>query len=111
MATNDCHYLHREDSPAHEVLLCIQTGKTLQEADRMKFSSEEFYFKSPQEMRELFQDHSDALAHTLEIADRCNLDLRFDEKHIPAFRSLRESPSIVPWTSSHERDWDNGCSP
>ena len=56
VATNDCHYLHREDSPAHEVLLCIQTGKTLQEADRMKFSSEEFYFKSPQEMRELFQE-------------------------------------------------------
>ena len=83
VATNDCHYLHREESPAHEVLLCIQTGKTLQETDRMKFASEEFYFKSPQEMRELFQDHSEALAHTLEIADRCNLELRFDEKHIP----------------------------
>ena len=83
VATNDCHYLHREESSAHEVLLCIQTGKTLQETDRMKFASEEFYFKSPQEMRELFQDHSEALAHTLEIADRCNLELRFDEKHIP----------------------------
>ena len=82
-ATNDCHYLHRQDAPAHEALLCIQTGKTLGEADRMKFSSDEFYFKSAEEMGALFEGHPEALSHTLEIADRCNLELRFEEKHIP----------------------------
>ena len=83
VATNDCHYLHRKDARAHEVLLCIQTGKTLQETDRMRFSSEEFYFKSPQEMADLFQSVPEALAHTIEIAEQCNLELRFEEKHIP----------------------------
>jgi DNA polymerase-3 subunit alpha len=83
VATNDCHYLHREDAKAHEVLLCIQTGKTLQENDRMKFSSNEFYFKSPQEMADLFQTIPEAITHTLEIADQCNLELKFEEKHIP----------------------------
>ena len=58
VATNDCHYLHRKDAKAQEVLLCIQTGKTLQDSDRMKFSSDEFYFKSPQEMADLFQKYS-----------------------------------------------------
>jgi len=83
VATNDCHYLHRKDAKAHEVLLCIQTGKTLQDTDRMKFSSEEFYFKSPQEMADLFQNIPEAITHTVEIADRCNLELKFEEKHIP----------------------------
>ena len=83
VATNDCHYLQRKDSKAHEVLLCIQTGKTLQESDRMRFSSEEFYFKSPQEMGDLFKEVPEAMAHTVEIAECCNLELKFDEKHIP----------------------------
>jgi DNA polymerase-3 subunit alpha len=83
VATNDCHYLRREDSKAHEALLCIQTGKTLQETDRMKFSSEEFYFKSPREMGDLFRDVPEAVAQTIEIAEACNLELKFDEKHIP----------------------------
>jgi DNA polymerase III subunit alpha len=83
VATNDCHYLSREDAKAHEVLLCIQTGKTLQDSDRMKFSSSEFYFKSPQEMGSLFQAIPEAITQTLEIADQCNLELKFEEKHIP----------------------------
>ena len=83
VATNDCHYLHRKDAKAHEVLLCIQTGKTLQDNDRMKFSSDEFYFKSPQEMAELFPNLPEAMAHTVEISEQCNLEIRFDEKHIP----------------------------
>jgi len=83
VATNDCHYLRRADAKAHEVLLCLQTGKTLHDGDRMKFSSDEFYVKSPQEMAELFQDHPEALTHTLEIAEQCNLELKFEEKHIP----------------------------
>ncbi|NWG04830.1 MAG: DNA polymerase III subunit alpha [Syntrophaceae bacterium] len=83
VATNDCHYLQRKDAKAHEVLLCIQTGKTLQDQDRMKFPSDEFYFKSPQEMFDLFQDTPEAIFHTNEIAEQCNLEMRFDERHIP----------------------------
>ena len=83
VATNDCHYLNREDARAHEVLLCIQTGKTLNDSERMKFSSDEFYFRSPQEMMDLFRETPEAIAHTMEIAEACNLELKFDEKHIP----------------------------
>ncbi|RPJ01826.1 MAG: DNA polymerase III subunit alpha, partial [Deltaproteobacteria bacterium] len=83
VATNDCHYLHRRDAKAHEVLLCIQTGKTLDESQRMRFPSEEFYFKSPEEMAGLFRDCPDAIENTGAIAEECNLKLRFDEKHIP----------------------------
>ncbi len=83
VATNDCHYLHREDASAHEVLLCIQTGKTLNDHERMRFSSDEFYFRSPQEMMDLFRDVPEAIAHTLEIAEACHLELKFEEKHIP----------------------------
>jgi DNA polymerase-3 subunit alpha len=83
VATNDCHYLHRKDAKAQEVLLCIQTGKTLQDSDRMKFSSDEFYFKSPREMADLFRDTPEAITHSAEIAEQCNLEIRFDERHIP----------------------------
>ncbi len=83
VATNDCHYLNREDARAHEVLLCIQTGKTLNDSERMRFSSDEFYFRSPQEMMDLFRETPEAIAHTMEIAEACNLELKFDEKHIP----------------------------
>jgi len=83
VATNDCHYLHRKDARAQEVLLCIQTGKTLQDSDRMRFSSDEFYFKSPQEMANLFRDTPEAITHAAEIAEQCNLEIHFDEKHIP----------------------------
>ena len=93
VATNDCHYLHRKDAKAHEVLLCIQTGKTLQDSDRMKFPSHEFYFRSPQEMTDLFQNVSEALANTMEIAERCNLELKFEEKHIPRI-SVPEGESL-----------------
>ena len=83
VATNDCHYIHRKDARAHEVLLCIQTGKTLQDNQRMRFPSEEFYFKSPEEMAELFRDCPDAVSNTQTIAEECNVELHFDEKHIP----------------------------
>jgi len=83
VATNDCHYLRKEDAKAHEVLLCLQTGKILSDKDRMKFPSEEFYFKSPKEMEDLFPEIPEALTQTKEIAARCNLELKFEEKHIP----------------------------
>jgi DNA polymerase-3 subunit alpha len=85
VATNDCHYLRKEDARAHEVLLCIQTGKTLNDNDRMKLSSEEFYFKSPEEMESLFAQCPEAIENTLRIAEECNLELRFGDYKFPKF--------------------------
>jgi len=86
VATNDCHYLRREDSRAHEVLLCVQTGKTISATDRMRFATDEFYFKSPQEMKSSFSLYPDALKNTIEIAERCNLELNFGQFHLPDFK-------------------------
>jgi len=85
VATNDCHYLGREQAFAHEVLLCIQTGKTMDDPSRMRFSNEEFYVKSPQEMAELFKHVPEALRNTVEIAERCNLELDFKTYHFPQY--------------------------
>jgi len=85
VATNDCHYLRREDAFAHEVLLCIQTGKTMDDPKRMRFTNDEFYVKSPQEMAALFADYPQALANTLVIADQCNLELDFNTYHFPQY--------------------------
>ena len=85
VATNDCHYLRKEDARAHEVLLCIQTGKTLNDSDRMRLSSDEFYLKSADEMEALFPQYPEALENTLRIAEQCNLELRFGEYKFPRF--------------------------
>ncbi|MFZ3207493.1 MAG: DNA polymerase III subunit alpha [Geobacteraceae bacterium] len=85
VATNDCHYLLREDAKAHEALLCIQTGKTMNDPARMRFSAPEFYFKSPTEMAAAFQYAPEAIANTLEIASRCNLELDFNGYHFPQY--------------------------
>jgi DNA polymerase-3 subunit alpha len=85
VATNDCHYLRREDAFAHEVLLCIQTGKTLRNPDRMKFSTDEFYFRSPEEMAALFAHCPESLQNTLEIAERCNVELQLNQPQFPRF--------------------------
>ncbi len=86
VATNDCHYLRREDAKAHDVLLCIQTGKTLKDTNRMKFSSDAFYFKSPAEMKEAFKDIPEAIENTKKIAERCNLDFKFGTFHLPKYK-------------------------
>jgi len=91
VATNDCHYLNKEEARAHEILLCLQTGKTLSSPDRMKFSTDEFYFKSPQEMANLFSYAPEAIKNTVEIAERCNLEIKFDELRFPKFRLPRET--------------------
>jgi DNA polymerase-3 subunit alpha len=85
VATNDCHYLRREDAPRHEALLCIQTGKTLQDEDRMRLSTDQFYFRSPQEMAELFAEVPEAISNTLKIAGRCNVELEFGKVFLPRF--------------------------
>jgi DNA polymerase III subunit alpha len=87
VATNDCHYLDRKDAYAHEVLLCIQTGKTMEDQDRMRFQNDEFYFKSPDEMRELFADVPEALENSLRIAERCNLEIPVGTYHFPQYET------------------------
>lgn len=90
VATNDCHYLNREDARAHDVLLCIQTGKTVQETKRLKFQTDQLYFKSPEEMKRDFSDYPNALANTVDIARRCNLELDLTSYHFPRFRSSQD---------------------
>jgi len=85
VATNDCHYLNREDAEAHEILLCIQTGKTVEDAERMKFATDEFYFKSPDEMKRLFSYCPESIENTVIIAEKCNLTLSFDNVFLPHF--------------------------
>ncbi len=84
VASNDCHYLKKEDVRAHDVLLCIQTGKTVHEANRFRFSTDQLYFKSPAEMAASFQDYPDAVDNTLAIARRCEYEFDFSY-HFPTF--------------------------
>lgn len=85
VVTNDIHYLRKQDAVAHEVLLCIQTGKTMHDEKRMKMSTDEFYLKSYEEMLQLFPDHPEVYENTLEVANRCNVEFDFDQMHIPPF--------------------------
>lgn len=85
IATNDCHYLEREHSEAHDVLLCIQTGKTIKDQDRMSLSTDQFYFRSPEEMYELFSSTPEALSNTVSIAERCNFSLEKGKFYLPNF--------------------------
>lgn len=86
-ATNDCHYLTKEDAKAHEVLLCIQTGKTLNDSDRMRFTTNSFYFKSPEEMKAAFKDFPEVIENTKKIAEKCNLDFDFSKFHLPIYNT------------------------
>ena len=85
LATNDLHYTHHEDSAAHEVLLCIQSGSTLADPKRFKFENSEFYLKSAQQMRQLFKDFPESCDNTLLIAERCNTTMREGENLLPRF--------------------------
>jgi DNA polymerase-3 subunit alpha len=84
ICSNDVHYLRREDAEAHDIMLCIQTGSTVEQENRMKFGSSEFYLKSPREMAELFKETPEAVERTLEVAERCDLSLDFDRLQLPA---------------------------
>ena len=84
-ATNDVHYVRREDWEPHDVLLCIQTGSVLSDEDRMRYPSHEFYLKSEEEMRELFSSVPDAVDNTEKIAEQCSFDFKFGEYHLPEF--------------------------
>jgi DNA polymerase-3 subunit alpha len=90
VASNDCHYLDKEDVRAHDVLLCIQTGKTVHDMDRLRFRTDQLYLKSKAEMYSAFKDYPGALENTVDIAGRCNIEFDFNSYHFPKF----ETPSL-----------------
>ncbi len=108
VATNDCHYVTQQDSRAHEVLLCIQTGKTMSDSSRMRFATDQFYVKSPQEMAHLFRDHPEAIHQTLAIAERCDFEFEkatqpFPHFNVPGEKSLDDYFDQVCWEGFEER--------
>jgi len=90
VATNDCHYGERDDFHAHDVLLCVQTGKTINDDNRLKMETDELYLKSAEEMTRGFDYCPGAVERTLEIADRCNVEIEFGKYHFPAFTPPKE---------------------
>ena len=84
-ATNDCHYIDKADAVVQDVLMCIQTGRTLSDTDRMKFPSTEFYIKTEDEMRRLFPDNPEAIDNTAVIAEKCNVEIEFGNIKLPHF--------------------------
>ncbi len=95
VATNDIHYILAEDAGPHEVLLCIQTGKTMQDTDRMVYEGNQFYLKSPEEMQALFPYAEEALANTQKIADRCDVHFEFHDLKLPSFDvPTEETPQV-----------------
>jgi DNA polymerase-3 subunit alpha len=104
VATNDCHYLEPEDHRAHDVLLCIQTGKTLNDEKRWRFGTDQLYVKGPEEMRQAFGQHGEAIDNTLDIAKRCTLELEFGKYQFPVF----QVPADVTLEEQLDRDARSG---
>jgi len=85
VATNDCHYLDKEDFIAHDTLLCIQTGRTVHDKDRFRFNTDQLYFKSKEEMQNTLGQYPDAMKNTVDIASRCHIEFDFKTYHFPQF--------------------------
>ncbi|MBQ9931366.1 MAG: DNA polymerase III subunit alpha, partial [Firmicutes bacterium] len=85
VATNDIHYVRKQDAKAHDVLLCIQTGKTIDDENRLRFSNDQFYMKTEEEMRRIFADFPEAIENTQKIADACDVEITFGQYHLPEF--------------------------
>lgn len=96
VATNDLHYTHAEDAKSHEALLCVQSGSTLQDPKRFKFDADNFYLKSPAEMRQLFRDYPEACDNTMEIAERCQVQFNTKANYMPNF-PVPEGESEESW--------------
>jgi DNA polymerase III subunit alpha len=92
IATNDVHYLEKKDAESHDVLLCIQTNKKVQDKNRIRFGSQEFYFKTAEEMEEIFHNVPDALQNSLDIASKCRFDLSSNQYFLPHFKPPGEVP-------------------
>ena len=86
VVTNDAHYLRREDARTQDILMCIQMGKTVDDPNRLKFETEEFYLKSEEELRERFPQADEAFENTVKIAERCNVEFTFGKYHLPEFK-------------------------
>lgn len=87
VATNDCHYLYPDDAEAHDILLCVQTGKKVEDANRMRMETNQLYLKSPEEMAEIFKDVPEAVENTLKIAEACNFEFKLNsEYHLPVYK-------------------------
>ncbi len=86
VCTNDAHYLRKEDAESHDVLLCIQTGKTVDDDNRMRYEPQNFYLRSTEEMEALFSGYPDAVENTQRIAERCRLEFTFGKYHLPEFK-------------------------
>ncbi len=93
LATNDSHYLKKEDAYNHEVLLCIQTGKKMSDEDRMRFETDELYIKSPEEMMEFFKNVPDAIENTVKVAEKCNVEFEFGHTILPNYEVPKEYPT------------------
>lgn len=103
VATNDCHYLRREEARAHDILLCIQTGKTVNSPERLKFATDQFYLRDAEEMKELFAWHPEAVKNSLAVAERCNLELDFRGYHLPVYL-VPEGHSLESYLEEKARD-------
>ena len=102
VATNDVHYTYAEDAEAHDILLCIQTGKKLSDENRMRYEGGQYYVKSEEEMRKLFSFASQAIDNTQKIADRCHVEIEFGVTKLPHF----EVRGWLPLTSrSFVKSW------
>jgi DNA polymerase-3 subunit alpha len=104
VATNDCHYLAGEHAEAHDLLLCIQTGKTIEDTDRMHLGSQQFYVRSPEEMKTLFAATPAAIENTISIAERCNLTLEFDKFYLPKFEVKNPEETLDDYLKRKARE-------
>lgn len=95
VATNDCHYMRKEDARAHDILLCIQTGKTVDDKNRLRMQSDGFYFKSPEEMKHAFRELPEAIMNTRAIAERCSVEFKLGETLLPRYESPGKSPDLL----------------
>jgi DNA polymerase-3 subunit alpha len=112
VATNDVHYLNKEDAEIHDILLCIQTGSKLNDKDRLRFKTDEFYFKSEEEMSKIFGNIPEALENTIKIAEKCNLELPLNKVILPVFEvpegeTLDSYFERLCWEGARKRFGDN----
>lgn len=109
VATNDIHYIDKSDANAHDILLCIGTGKKKDDEDRMRFQTQEFYMKSPDEMAELFSEYPDAISNTVELAKRCNFEIKFPGPLLPSvdvppqYKDTKEYLTALSWEGLRRR--------
>ena len=108
VVTNDAHYLRKEDAAAHDVLLCIQTGKTVDDENRMRYEPQNFYLRSTEEMAALFPDYPEAVENTGKIADMCNVEFTFGKYHLPEFKLPPGYDSFTYLKSSATRGMPSG---